>query len=141
MYKFLEDVSIAEIAFEVREKSLENLFRDAALALTNVQVRNLENIEKKEKREIIVEEENIENLLFSFLQELVILKDSDRLLFNEYQIRIEKNDKFKLVAVAFGEEINHEKHDLIADVKGISLHKFEVKKENNEWVARVVVDI
>ncbi|MEM5811763.1 MAG: archease [Candidatus Aenigmatarchaeota archaeon] len=141
MYKFLEDVSIAEIAFEVREKSLENLFRDAALALTNVQVRNLENIEKKEKREIIVEEENIENLLFSFLQELVILKDSDRILFNEYQIRIEKNDKFKLVAVAFGEEINHEKHDLIADVKGISLHKFEVKKENNEWVARVVVDI
>ncbi|MEM5832058.1 MAG: archease [Candidatus Aenigmatarchaeota archaeon] len=141
MYKFLEDISIAEIAFEVREKSLENLFRDAALALTNVQIRNLEKIEKKEKREIVIEEENIENLLFNFLQELVVLKDSERLLFNEYQIRIEKNDKFKLIAIAFGEEINYEKHDLIADVKGISLHKFEVKKENNEWVARVVVDI
>ncbi|MFH8038625.1 MAG: archease [Candidatus Aenigmatarchaeota archaeon] len=141
MYKFLEDISIAEIAFEVREKSLENLFRDAALALTNIQIRNLEKIEKKEKREIVIEEENIENLLFNFLQELVVLKDSERLLFNEYQIRIEKNDKFKLIAIAFGEEINYEKHDLIADVKGISLHKFEVKKENNEWVARVVVDI
>ncbi|MCS7123497.1 MAG: archease [Candidatus Aenigmarchaeota archaeon] len=141
MYEFLEDVSIAEVAFRVVAKSIEELFKDSALALTNVQIRNLESIENREKREIEIKEENIEFLLFSFLQQLVILKDSERLLFNKFEINIEKNDKWKLKAVAFGEEINPNKHDLLADVKGISLHKFEVKKVENSWIATIVVDI
>ncbi|MEM5802248.1 MAG: archease [Candidatus Aenigmatarchaeota archaeon] len=141
-YKFIEDVAIAEVAFEAVGKTLRELFESAGLALINTQIRNIQKIEKKVKQKIEVEAENIEMLLFNFLQELIVLKDSEQLLFNKFDIDImPKNKKWKLIALAYGEKINPKKHDLSADVKGVSLHNFKVEETKGGWRAFVILDV
>jgi len=149
-YRFLEDVATADIAFEAKAKTLEELFAAAALATTNVMVRDLQQIDRKESREIKVEAKEIDLLLFNFLQEIIFYKDAEQLLFNEYDIKIdescaelqaERDITFKLIAQARGERLDIEKHDLIVDVKAVTLHQFEIKKMGNEWKATVILDI
>jgi SHS2 domain-containing protein len=41
----------------------------------------------------------------------------------------------------FGEPIDLNKHELLVDVKAVTMHLFEVKKLNGEWFARVIVDV
>jgi Archease protein family (MTH1598/TM1083) len=42
---------------------------------------------------------------------------------------------------AFGEEIDPEKQELLADVKAVSLHHFSVGKATDGWKATVVIDV
>ena len=40
-----------------------------------------------------------------------------------------------------GEKIDMKKHEMLVDVKAVTMHMFEVKKEKNIWKARVVLDV
>lgn len=139
-YRYLENIAKADAAFEVKAESLKGLFKDAALALFGLMV-DLNSVEAKESRQIILENKKIEDLLFDFLEELVFLKDKDYILFKEFQIDISFNKKYKLKAQAKGEMINPQKHKLEVDVKAITLHLFKVEQKNKIWYARIVVDI
>jgi SHS2 domain-containing protein len=141
-YKFLEGITVADVAFEATGKTIKELFESAALALTNTQIKDLNRIENRVKKEIKTEAEDIEMLLYNFLQNLVFLKDAEQLLFNKFEIEIiPKNKKWLLVAICYGEKIDASKHNLIVDVKAVSLHEFEVKEEKDGWRAKVVLDV
>ncbi len=141
-YRFLEDLATADIAFEASGKTLEELFTQAALATTNVMVRDLNKIEEEERREIKIEDDAIDMLLFNFLQEIVYYKDAEQLIFSRYDLKLdERGPALKLSAVVYGEMLDMEKHDLVVDVKAVTLHKFEVKKTDAGWEATVILDI
>ncbi|MBI4379167.1 MAG: archease [Nitrospinae bacterium] len=141
-YRFLEDVATADIAFEASGETLEELFIASALATTNVMIRDLQQIEKRERREIKVEAEEMDLLLFNFLQEIIFYKDAEQLLFTEYDVKInEKDTPLGLIAEVYGEKLNMSKHDLIVDVKAVTLHQFEIKKIESGWKATVILDI
>lgn len=142
-YNFLEDVATADIAFEAEGETLEELFIAAALATTNVMIRDLQQIALKEKREIRVEAEEMDLLLFNFLQEIIFYKDAEQLLFSKYDVKInEKDTALGLIAEVYGERLDMEKHDLVVDVKAVTLHQFELKKmEEGGWKAKVILDI
>lgn len=139
-YKFLEDVAIADVCIEARGKSLNELFEQAGLASTSVMV-ELSSLRKKIKKEIKLEAEELGKLLLAFLEEIVYLKDTDSLLFSKYKVKITKDKMYKLKASCYGEKINPKKQILIADVKAVTLHMFEIKKVNGRWFARFVLDI
>ncbi len=141
-YLYREDISIADAAIEVNSKTLEGVFIDAGKALTNTMIENLDDIDQIKKIEIDVSSDQMDLLLYEFLEQLVILKDSDRLIFNKFDIKINKSKELhKLKATLYGEEINHDKHELCADVKAVTLHKFKLFKEGNEWKATLILDI
>lgn len=141
-YRFLEDLATADIAFEASGKNIEELFIQAASATTNVMVRDLQKIEEKEKREMRVEADEIDMLLFNFLQEIIFYKDAEQLIFNRYDVKIRKEGSYlKLKAEFYGERLDMNKHDLIVDVKAVTLHQFEVKKTDAGWEATVILDI
>ena len=141
-YRFLEDLATADIAFEATSKTLEELFTEAALATTNVMVRDLKKIEETERREIKIEDDAIDMLLFNFLQEIIFYKDAEQLIFSRYDVKIrQEGPHFKLKAKFYGERLDMNKHDLIVDVKAVTLHKFEVKKTDAGWEATVILDI
>ncbi|UCC61866.1 MAG: archease [Anaerolineae bacterium] len=52
-----------------------------------------------------------------------------------------QNDHFKLSAEAYGEELNPCKHELIVDVKAVTLHRFQVEQTESGWRAMVILDI
>jgi SHS2 domain-containing protein len=141
-YKYLEEIAIADVAFEAWGSTLEELFKAAADATMNVMVVDLNTITDREKRSIELEEGDLDLLLFNFLQELIYYKDAQKLLLRVDNIHIEKTQTgFKLRAQVFGEELNPEKHDLRVDVKAVTLHQFQVKKTSEGWRAQVILDI
>ena len=51
-YEYLEEIGIADIAFEATGRDLAELFSDAADATTNVMIDNIEAIQPREARQI-----------------------------------------------------------------------------------------
>jgi SHS2 domain-containing protein len=138
-YKFLEHT--ADALFLAEAENLAELFEQCALATEEVMI-NLSEIEQKENITITGKNKNVEHLLFDFLDDLVFHKDSDQLIFNKFECNIEKNNElYQLKCVAHGEKINPEKHEQKVDIKAITMHMFEVKKTDEGWEAKVLVDI
>jgi len=141
-YKYLEDVAIADVAFEAWGATLEELFKAAADATVNLMVADLSTITSHEQRTIELEDESLDLLLFNFLQELIFYKDAQKLLLRVGEIQIERtNGSFKLRAEAHGEELNPAKHELGVDVKAVTLHRFQVQETPEGWQANVILDV
>ena len=91
-YKLLEDVAIADVAYEAYGKDLNELFENAALAIFELSA-NLKTVDAKKKIEIKLENEKIDNLLYDFLSEILFLKDSKYMVFKKTQVSIKENKK------------------------------------------------
>ena len=138
-YKFLDHT--ADVLFQAEAENLNELFQQCALALEETQV-EISKVEQKESITIKVEHKNVEGLLFDFLDDLVFYKDADLLIFSRFDIYIEeKEGKYFLTCQAYGEKLDHKKHEPKVDVKAITMHMFEVKKTDEGWFAQVLVDI
>ena len=141
-YKYLEEIGTADIAFEATARDLSELFTDAADAMTNVMIDNIEAIQPRDTREIKLSNDKLDMLLFDFLQELIFLKDAERLLLRIRDVQIdEKNDIYFAKATAEGEPLDAERHQQRADVKAVTLHDFCVEQADSGWKARVLLDI
>tara|TARA_Y100000310_G_scaffold241784_1_gene245850 strand:- start:13947 stop:14366 length:420 start_codon:yes stop_codon:yes gene_type:complete len=136
-YKVLEDVAIADIAFEIYGKDLNELFENAALAIFE-ETTNLNKVEEKEKKTINITTNKTEDQLFDFLSEILFLKDKDSFLFKTAKVDIKKNN---LSAELKGEPIDRNKHELRNDIKAITLHMFKIEKTKDGYKATVVVDV
>jgi SHS2 domain-containing protein len=141
-YDYLEDMAIADIAFLARGKDLPETFEAASDALTNVMVEDLDTIRPLENRAISLQNDDLEMLLFDFLQELIYYKDTDGLALRVPAIEVKRfGAEHHLDAVARGERIDPERHHTRADVKAVTLHHFSLQKIPSGWQARVILDI
>jgi SHS2 domain-containing protein len=141
-YRYLEEIGTADIAFEATGRDLPELFRDAADATTNVMIDNIEAIQPRETRQIELSNDKLDMLLFDLLQELIFLKDAERLLLRIREVQVDDRDKMYLVkATAEGETLDPERHHQRADVKAVTLHNFTVERTDVGWKARVLLDI
>lgn len=138
-YRFLEDVAIADSAFEAEGDSLEELFEACAQATFEVMAET-KNVEAKKTEEIELKSENLDELLFNWLAELIYLKDFKTTFFSKYEIKIEKPNGYELKASVWGEPIDVEKHKVKIDVKAVTYHLLEVKKTDDKWTAKVILD-
>lgn len=133
------DITTADAAFIAYGKDLNELFRNAAFAMYEVMI-NLNQIEPRIKKEIEVKANDLISLMFNWLNELIFYIDAENLVFSEIDVKVDEKN-FKLKALCKGEEINSEKHETKAHIKACTYHKLEIKKENNIWKARVILDI
>jgi SHS2 domain-containing protein len=141
-YHYLEEFGTADIAFEATGRDLEELFRDAADATTNVMIDNIEAIQRRETRQIELSNDKLDMLLFDLLQELIFLKDAERLLLRVQEVQVAKKDENCFAkATAEGETLDAERHHQRADVKAVTLHDFSVERTEDGWKARVLLDI
>jgi SHS2 domain-containing protein len=141
-YRYLEDVAIADAAFEAWGESLEEVFVSACQATLNIMVGNLSTIRPRQFRHFRVEETQVDMLLFQLLQELIYYKDAEQVLFLVRSVRIRQDENCwsAFVEVA-GESIDPQRHDLIVDVKAVTLHNFEVRQTGKGWIATVIIDV
>ena len=137
-FKFV-DITTADVAFEAYGKDLNELFANSALAMFEVMV-NTEEIEPKVEREIELEANDLEGLLFEWLNELLFYYGSENLAFSRFEVEVDEKE-LKLKAKCFGEEINPAKHETKTEVKAATYHNLEIKKEDGRWRARVILDI
>ena len=141
-YEYLEEFGTADIAFEATGRDLPELFMAAADATMNVMIDNLDGIESRETLQIELSNDNIDLLLFDLLQELIFLKDAERLLLRIREVQVaEKDENYFVKATAEGEPLDAERHHQRADVKAVTLHDFSVERTDSGWKARVLLDI
>lgn len=142
-YRFLEDIAIADVAFEAFGKNEKELFENAALALFEITA-DTKKAKAKEKLEIELGAKNLDGLLYSWLSELVFLKDTQETVFKKANVKIwKKNGKFFLSGTVHGQKIEELKGKEIVrtDVKAITKHLFSLKKERGKFKALIVPDI
>src|SRR6266478_8015031 len=124
-FHYLEEIGTADIAFKATGRDLPELFTAAAAATMNVMIDNLDAIESREARQIELSNDNIEMLLFDFLQELIYFKDAKRLLLRACETQIDqKGEAYFLKAKLAGERLDDARHQQRADVKAVTLHGF-----------------
>jgi SHS2 domain-containing protein/predicted nucleotidyltransferase component of viral defense system len=138
-YKYLEHT--ADVLFVAEAPTLPELFNQCALAVEQSMV-EVKKVAPKKKAVIKLENKNIDYLLFDFLNELLIYKDSEQLMFSKFEVKIEeKKGIYYLNCLAYGEKLNVKRHEAKVDIKAITMHMFEVKETKQSWKAKVLVDI
>ena len=141
-YRYIPDIAIADVAFEAWGSTLEELFIAAAEATMNVMVADLATVAELLARAIRVEDTEVDMLLFQLLQELIFFKDAEKLLLRVKKIEIQRIDGlYALEVEARGEELDPARHDLVVDVKAVTLHRFRVEKTAGGWEATVILDV
>jgi SHS2 domain-containing protein len=141
-YRFIDNIALADVAFDVTGTGLEEVFMAAAEALLDVMVAERQTVEDKLRQVVSIEAESTEMLLFDFLQELIFLKDRDQILLAAQRIEIDQHPhRCGLTAIMVGEPMDVTRHDLIVDVKAVTMHQFSLLKNPSGWCARIVLDI
>ena len=141
-YEFVDELTVADIAFRARGQNLEETFVAAAEAVMSAMVEDLDTIQPQDTRLLNVEHEALDLLLFNFLQELVYYKDADQLLLRIQQLRIAADRQpYTLQATAVGEPIDPQRHRMRVDVKAVTLHHFSLTQTEGGWEATVILDI
>jgi SHS2 domain-containing protein len=133
------DITTADVAFIAYGKDLNELFANASLAMFEVMV-NIKKIKPKIKRQVSVKGNDLQSLMFNWLNELLIYVDSENLVFSKFNVKVNKKS-FSLEAECKGEKINPEKHQTKTHVKACTYHRMEIKKEKDIWQAQVILDI
>jgi SHS2 domain-containing protein len=141
-YEFVDELTVADIAFRAWGGDLEETFVAAADAVMNAMVEDLETIQPQDTRVLNVEHEALDLLLFNFLQELVYYKDAEQLLLRVRQLHLaDDRQPYTLQATAVGERIDPERHRTRVDVKAVTLHHFSLAQTEGGWEATVILDI
>ncbi|MAG10785.1 hypothetical protein CMI44_00535 [Candidatus Pacearchaeota archaeon] len=137
-FKFLEHT--ADVKFQAFGNSLEEVFVNSAMALKKTIIGE-EKIKVKESEEKRVESkgEDIEALLYDFLEEFLYLLDAEDFLISKIK-ELEINEKnLTLKAVISGGKASN--YNFTNDVKAITFNGMFVKKARDKWVAQVVLDV
>jgi len=137
-FKFV-DITTADVAFDAYGKTLSEIFSNSALAMFEVMV-DTSQIAQNEKREIKANGQDMESLMFNWLNELLVYVDSENLAFSRFDIEVDEKN-LRLAAECYGEPIDPKMHETRTVVKAATYHKMEIKNENGIWRARVIIDI
>jgi SHS2 domain-containing protein len=132
-FKFIEHT--ADIQFQAFGNSLEEVFKNSALAMSkSILDKNLKGTIKKS---VEAKGRDNERLLYDFLEELLILFDSENFLITDVKkIKIKDNE---LKADVVG--VSAEKYEMDNHIKSVTYNNMFVKKEKNKWITQVVLDV
>jgi SHS2 domain-containing protein len=140
-FRFVDDVATGDCAVEIEAKTLADVFIDSARSLVACMVEPT-SVRSAMKWEVELVEDDLRGLLYAWLSELVYIRDSENVMFSEFDIAdLQANERFSLRAIARGERIDHSRHDIAVDVKAVTMHMFTVEKVGNTWRAFVIFDL
>ncbi|MCK4303086.1 MAG: archease [Candidatus Eisenbacteria sp.] len=121
----------ADLGLRVWAEGLEGLFRQAALGLSQL-LTDPARIRVARRLPIEVTGADLEELLVSWLNEILYRAESEGMLFAEFQdLRIEETaGGYSLAAVALGEPRDESRHPLGAAVKAATYHGLEIESRS-----------
>lgn len=132
MYRIFEHT--ADIGIEVESTDLERAFEEAAIAMVSLSV-NIENVERKIKKELKISSDDYDSLLVKFLSEILYLLDAENFVPKSAKVKIEN---FNLSADLEGENYRRDKHGSMLAIKAVTYHMINVDPSGK---LRVIFDI
>jgi len=140
-FRFLEHT--ADVLVEVWGSKLEELFEEAAKAMFEI-ITDTSKVSPLMCRKIETEGFDLENALYRWLEELLIIHDSENFVFSKFKVyELEKleEERYVIRGEACGEQFNIDKHEPRTVVKAVTYAQMQIKRENNIWKATIVFDI
>ena len=140
-YRFLDDVAIADLAFEAVGDSPQDLFSGATQALLESLADPL-SVAAVWERHVSATDSDLSNLLFDWLSLIVYWKDAAGVVFREAPLVLTCDSGiWTLQGRLIGAPVNQQSQELRNDVKGITKHLYDLTQNESEWRARVVLDV
>lgn len=142
-FRFLDEIAMADMAFDAEGDSLPALFDAATQALIN-SLADPDSVAQTWQQTVELEEPDIETLLFEWLSRLVYVKDACAVVFHHAAVALHEtpdHSAWRLHAELIGAPVDQATQDLRSDVKGVTKHLYAVTQEGKIWKARVVLDV
>lgn len=132
----------ADVGVRGRGNTAARAFEEAAHALFRLLSADPAAIRPSLEERIACGAANLEELLVAFLNELLFLFDSRRVVFGRFEVAIEElPGRVRLTGVARGEPFDPSRHEFTVLPKGATFTALEVARRDGEWVAQCVVDV
>ena len=141
MYETFEHT--ADLGLRVRAADLGTLFAEAARCLFSAVVEDLDDVKPVQSVEVTLEGDDLEYLLFDWLNELLYKCDAEHLLLSQFEVKVDsaQSPRIAVRGLARGEPLDRTRHRLSHEVKAITYHGLMVEKSADGWLAEVIVDI
>lgn len=137
-YRFFRHT--ADAKFRAFGQTLEEAFAHAALAVASL-MWEWKKIAKNIEIAVTADGNDLEQLLVSFLEEVLYLLDTqDFLLGSVDDVRLEKGDKGWRVHALFRGDVRGSGYEIFGDVKAITYNEIIVK-DHAPFLVQIVVDI
>jgi SHS2 domain-containing protein len=136
-FEYLEHT--ADVKFRAYGHSPEEMLSNAAAALFKSMV-DPATIQAKETWKVELEAPDLEQLAYNWLSEIVFLFETESAVFSKFAVRLKQNGSLKLEGEIRGERIDLKRHAFENEVKAVTLHEFEIKK-NDVWCIQAVLDV
>jgi SHS2 domain-containing protein len=126
----------ADTGIIAKGRSLTEAFANAACGMFSIMT-ELETVREAESRRVEVNADDIDGLLFEWLNSLLYYFDVEGLLFKRFEI--EEFSNTRLSADCYGEKFDKARHTTKIGVKSATYHTLEVDRLKNR--VRVIFDI
>lgn len=140
-FHFLDDVALADLAFDAEGDSIQELFEAASNAVMDAMA-DPRTVGATWERRVEHAGTDLAELLFDWLSDLVYWKDAAGVVFSRALISLTREGgQWTLVATLTGEPVNQATQVLRNDVKGVTKHLYRLHQDNGRWRVRVVLDV
>jgi SHS2 domain-containing protein len=131
----------ADIGIAAYGKTKREVFINAAKGMFEIIAGKNKNLKENFYDKIKLEADNLEGLLFAWLNELLYIGETRMVILNKFQIK-ELSD-FQIKAEIEGMKINPPSVKIEKEIKAATYHRLEIKKdrESGLWRAQVIFDI
>ena len=127
----------ADIGLVAYGESVEDIFINAAYGMFSL-IGDLEKVTETMSREVFSEALNQEELLVTWLNELLYLSDAENLIFSRFEIVDLGQDHLK--AIAYGEKVDPLRHNLKTQVKAATYHLLKLEAVDG-FKAQIILDV
>ncbi len=131
---------MTDALIEVEADTLEHAFELAAKALIDVMI-DVDKVDSKEEFSVSVEGHDLENLLYNWLEYVMIMLVSDHIALNRFRVSIINESGYTLDAKLYGEPLNLDKHNYKVEIKGVTYHMMSIQKEGDRYRLTFLLDL
>ena len=117
---------------------LKELFLNAGRAFFSL-ITNLNRIRSTFEHKIVLKSENLDELMVTWLGELLYLFDAKGMLLKKFDL--DEINKHGLKAVVRGESFQPERHVIKREIKAVTYHQVKVEKKDGKWEGRIIFDL
>jgi len=131
----------ADIGLIAYGKNREQVFINAAKGMFEIIAGENKNLKENFYDKIKLEADNLEGLLFAWLNELLYIGETRLVILNKFHIK-ELSD-YQIKAEVEGMKINPPSVKIEKEIKAATYHHLEIKKdeESGLWRAQIIFDI
>lgn len=133
---YIQMEHMADIKYKISGKSLSEIFENTASAFSSY-LTSGKRIKSNKKKTIELSADNIETLLYKFIDELIFLLDAQAFAVSSAKVIVDqKTNKLSATLSGFNSNNHHLNH-----VKAATYAEMYIKNNQKSWEAQIVLDV